>query len=220
MLVIGASRGIGLELARVYAEAGAIVNATARSAAPELVAAIRGGAFLELDVRNQSQVDALGRNLEALQAAFDVLIHSAGVKFGAEADVMDINGEAPFRVAAAVLPALLRGRRKTLIIVTSDRGMNRFQSEVRRGRCNGDPGCLYTRSKMLAHTKFREIEPSWQKLGITAIAVHPGWTKTDMSPTAKQSARFSASSMRTLFERLQPKDAGKFFNYNGKSLSW
>ena len=220
VLVVGASRGIGLELARVYDESGAIVNGTARNAAPELRAALRDGAFLELDVRNQSQVDALGRRLQTQQASIDLLIHSAGVKVGPEADVMDINGEAPFRLISALLPSVLRSQRRQIVIVTSDRGQSRFQSEVKRNRCSGDPNCLYTRSKMLAHTKFRELEPTWKQQGITAVCVHPGRTKTDMSPTAKQTARFSATSMRKLFERLKPDDSGKLFNFDGKVLRW
>lgn len=219
VLIVGASRGIGLELARVYAESGATVSATTRSVTPELSAIVKGHLYL-VDVRNSSQVDALGRDLDDSAASLDMVIHSAGVKVGTEEDVMDINAEAPFRIAKAVLPALLRSQRKIFVVISSDRGMSRFQSEVNRGRCSGDPKCLYTRSKMLTNRRFRDYEPSWKQQGITAIAVHPGWTKTDMSPTAKQTARFSATSIRTLCERLRAEDSGKFFNYNGKTLAW
>ena len=186
---------------------------------PELSAIVKGHLYL-VDVRNSSQVDALGRDLDDSAASLDMVIHSAGVKVGTEEDVMDINAEAPFRIAKAVLPALLRSQRKIFVVISSDRGMSRFQSEVNRGRCSGDPKCLYTRSKMLTNRRFRDYEPSWKQQGITAIAVHPGWTKTDMSPTAKQTARFSATSIRTLCERLRAEDSGKFFNYNGKTLAW
>ena len=98
--------------------------------------------------------------------------------------------------------------------------MQRHASEVRRNRCGGDPGCVYTKSKMAANNKFRDIEPSWRSRVITAIALHPGYTKTDMSPRARQTARFSATSIRKLSERLTPADAGKFFNFNGQTLPW
>ena len=220
VLVVGASRGIGLELARVYAGHDAAVTATARGDAPALTAAIKGGTIMELDVRNQSHVKAIAERLDASHAAIDILIHNAGVKVGAEADVMDINGEAPYRLIGAILPAILRSQRKQIVVITSDRGQSRFQGEVKRNRCSGDPGCLYTKSKMLANEKFREVEPSWKKQGITAIAVHPGWTKTDMSPTARQSAAFSANSIRTICENLQPEYSGRFYNFDGKVLKW
>ena len=221
VLVVGASRGIGLELAKAYADHGAIVSATARGDVPALTGLIKGGGELfELDVRNQSHVQTIAARLEAAGAAIDVLIHNAGVKVGAEADVMDINGEAPFRLISAVLPAVLRSQRKQVVVITSDRGMSRFQGEVKRNRCSGDPGCLYTKSKMLANTKFRELEPGWKEKGITAIAVHPGWTKTDMSPTAKQTASFSANAIRNICEKLLPEESGRFYNYDGKTLKW
>ena len=116
MLIVGASRGIGLELARVYAESGATVSATTRSVTPELSAIVKGHLYL-VDVRNSSQVDALGRDLDDSAASLDMVIHSAGVKVGTEEDVMDINAEAPFRIAKAVLPALLRSQRKIFVVI-------------------------------------------------------------------------------------------------------
>ena len=78
-MVIGASRGIGLELARQYAGAGWQVHATTRTLdRPGKLGEFAGDVTLHaLDVCSDEQIAALADTLG--QAPIDVLIHSAGV---------------------------------------------------------------------------------------------------------------------------------------------
>ncbi len=79
VMVIGASRGIGLELVRQYAAAGWRVHATTRtSTQPGALGAIKGDVVLHaLDVRDAQQLETLTQ--EVAPEGIDVLIHNAGV---------------------------------------------------------------------------------------------------------------------------------------------
>ena len=77
VLIIGASRGIGLEFVRQYRQEGADVTASARDdASLERLRALGAGAF-KLDVTDASSSAGLAWQIEG--AAFDVVVINAGV---------------------------------------------------------------------------------------------------------------------------------------------
>ena len=114
VMIIGASRGIGLELARQYADDGWRVHATTRTPVqPGLLGTLAGDVVLHtLDVRHAAQVAALAAAVA--QEGIAVLVHNAGVSgWGmSRDDVMAINADAPIRVAQALLPAVTRSTEK------------------------------------------------------------------------------------------------------------
>src|SRR5215813_5901531 len=120
-MIIGASRGIGLELARQYASNGWRVHATTRTPArPGALGKLTGDIVLHaLEVRQVEQTAALAAAVQ--QEGIDVLIHNAGVSgWGMPRDeVMAINAEAPIRVAQALLPAVVRSTEKKIVLMTS-----------------------------------------------------------------------------------------------------
>ena len=57
--------------------------------------------------------------------------------------------------------------------------------------------------------------------GITVLALHPGWVKTDMGgQSAPLSTRESVAGMRQVIASASTEMSGGFFNYNGDSLPW
>ncbi len=123
-MIIGASRGIGLELARQYAADGWRVHATTRTPTqPGKLGALTGDLVLhELEVCRADHLAALATAVA--QEGIDVLIHNAGVSDrGLRRDVvMRINAEAPLVVTQALLPALLRSTPKRLVLMSSQLG--------------------------------------------------------------------------------------------------
>ena len=110
VLIIGASRGIGLGFAQSYALDGWEVHATTRTPGdPGALGEIAGNVSIHgLEVRDQAQISALSEVFEG--RGLDVLIHSAGVLRGVTRDEMRaINADAPFDVVEALMPAVLRG---------------------------------------------------------------------------------------------------------------
>ena len=224
VLIIGASRGIGFELARQYASAGWATHATMREVAGSRLPS--NITLHTLDVLDGAQVTALAADFEG--KALDLLVHSAGINVGSLAKQRRVNAEAPFEVVAALLPALRRGRARRVGIVTSDLGRPSFLTRYRRKKrlsqpgCSKDNVCAYATSKQLANDKFRQLEPAWRLEGVTAVALQPGYVATDMNrgQPAKVSPEESARGLIAVLAKEADALAGHFLDYTGKRLSW
>jgi NAD(P)-dependent dehydrogenase (short-subunit alcohol dehydrogenase family) len=213
-MIIGASRGIGLELARQYAAAGWRVHATTRTPAqPGALGAIGGEVVIHaLDVRHASQIETLAQSVAT--EGVDVLIHNAGVAGRGmdPAEVRRINAEAPIRVAQALLPAVTRSSEKKLVLITSQLGA-RWGSTASLG--------LYGDSKAALNDAFRAYAPAWGRGGLVAIVMHPGWVRTDMGGVgAPLSVEESVRGMRQVIARLTPADHGRFWTWEGREHPW
>jgi NAD(P)-dependent dehydrogenase (short-subunit alcohol dehydrogenase family) len=213
-MIIGASRGIGLELACQYANDGWRVHATTRTPAqPGPLGALTGDVVLHaLEVRDAVQIAALTVAVE--HEGIDVLIHNAGVSGSglSRAEVMAINAEAPIRVAQALLPAVLRSTEKKIVLMTSQLG-----ARYGRQRSLG----LYGDSKAALNDAFRALAPEWGRQGVIAIVMHPGWVRTDMGgASASLSVTESVTGIRQVIVRLTAADHGRFWTWNGREHSW
>jgi len=57
--------------------------------------------------------------------------------------------------------------------------------------------------------------------GIMAVALHPGWVKTDMGgPDAPVLTNESVEGLLTVIGSLDESKNGGFFDFNGKALPW
>ena len=214
VLIAGASRGIGLELAIQYAKAGWRVHATTRNPHnPGALGQVPGDVVLhELEVRDAQHIANLAAAVQ--DEGIDVLIHNAGV--GDEnlpaAEVMKINADAPLKVTEALLPALGRGTQKKVLLMTSQLGARR--GSVRSLGTYGD-------SKAALNDAFRERAPDWAREGLIAIVVHPGWVRTDMGgPGAPLRVEKSVAAIIDLIDRLTPAEHGRFWTWDGREHPW
>ena len=228
MLITGASRGIGLALAREMAARGWHVLAAARcpALAPALQAAAREAApgsigLLTLDVRHDGSVRGAADEAAAGVRALDVLVNNAGVfpeegdealenlplDFFEEAFAVNVVGVA--RVTRAFLPLLARARHPRVINISSRAGLV-SKKEDSRHYCYGASKAALN---MLTRTMAAELRPR----GITVVAVTPGWVKTDMGgPRAPLSVEESARSLAGTVERVSPREAGEFLDRHGR----
>lgn len=180
-LVTGASRGLGLAMARGLAEAGAevVLNARDPAALDRAVAALRAEGLaaraLPFDVTDAA---AIATALATLPAP-DILVHNAGVNVRkavedlTDADwslTLDTNLTAAMRLCRAAVPGM-KARGSGKIIVTAS-----LAAELGRPTITAyaaAKGGL----KMFARALAVELAPH----GIQANAIGPGWFDTELN---------------------------------------
>lgn len=221
VLITGANRGLGLEFARQYKEAGWRVIGTARDPQEAQELAALGVRVLPLDVASQQSVDELAAALG--DEPIDLLINNAGIfpRVGKidEIDFDDynrtlaVNTVGPVRVTRALLPNLRRGELRMIAGLSSNLGSI---AENERGNFYG-----YRESKaalnMFTKTLAAELGPE----GFTCIVLTPGWVQTDMGGSnATLTPAESIAGMKAVLDRLTPADNGTFWSYNGSQVPW
>jgi NAD(P)-dependent dehydrogenase (short-subunit alcohol dehydrogenase family) len=219
VLIIGASRGIGLEFVRQYRTAGARITATARDDAALEHLREHGARALRLDVANAASVSGLAWLIDGER--FDIVILNAGV-FGprtqglqppteAEFDtVMHTNVLGPMRLLPQVAEALAPGARIALL--------SSILGSVEH--CDSTAGWVYRASKAALNSVMKVASLALADKA-TVISFHPGWVRTDMGGSnAEIDASASIAGMRTVLATVKPADTGSFFNYDGQRLPW
>jgi NAD(P)-dependent dehydrogenase (short-subunit alcohol dehydrogenase family) len=224
VLITGANRGIGLELARQYHGAGWNVIGTARDpgAAKDLRAIGDDVLVPALDVTSQDSVATLAKSLE--HQPIDLLINNAGVGDGGgsslaklEVDtfehVMQVNALGPVRVTQALLPNLRAGKGRTIVSITSILGSIAGDTD------GGYYG--YRESKAALNMFMRSLAAELRPEKFICIPIHPGWVKTDMGgANAQLTVEESVTGIRKVVDGLKLADSGKFWSYDGTNLPW
>jgi NAD(P)-dependent dehydrogenase (short-subunit alcohol dehydrogenase family) len=189
VLITGASRGIGAETARVFADAGANVVLAARSAdaLAELAGEIGDRALsVSCDVADRAQVDAAVQAAVDRFGALDVLIGNAGViepiSRLSEADpeewgrAIDINLKGVFHGMRAAVPVMRKAGGGTIITISS--GAAHSAIEAWSHYCSSKAGAA-----MLTACLHREEAEH----GIRAMGLSPGTVATQMQREIKAS---------------------------------
>jgi NAD(P)-dependent dehydrogenase (short-subunit alcohol dehydrogenase family) len=210
ILIVGASRGIGLGLANQFATAGYRVHATTRTPkTPGELGTIKGNIQIHgLEVRDSTQLEELVRNLGSEN--LDILIHNAGTYEATRDVLMEVNAEAPIRTCERLMERMNRGAR--VLLITSQLGARRGTKESL-----GD----YGDSKAALNDRFRERAKDWSEKDISAVVMHPGWVRTDMGgENADISVDESVSSIFSFVEGMSSSDHGRFVTWEGSDHPW
>ena len=219
VLVIGASRGIGLELVRQYRQAGAQVVATARDDAGLATLQSAGAKALKLDVTSAVSVSSLAWQIGGQD--FDVAIVNAGVygprltglQSPTQADfdhVMHTNVLGPMQVLPQILDALAPGAR--VGVLSSRMGAI--------GNRASNVGWLYRASKAAVNSVLADTALALKGKAF-CCALHPGWVRTEMGGEgADISPEESAAGIRQVLAELDDKRHGGFYDYSGATIPW
>ncbi|QNA87358.1 SDR family oxidoreductase [Massilia sp. Dwa41.01b] len=218
-LIIGASRGIGHELARQYRLDGWRVIATARKAQDLDELAALGAEPHQLDVTDADAIAGLGWKLD--DEKIDTAWLVAGL-YGPRHDgfptqdefdaVMHTNVLAAMRLLPVVAPlvAATRGKLGVLSSVMASIG----------ARTSGN-GSLYRASKAALNSVLRDTALTYGPQGATCIAFHPGWVQTDMGgASAPVPVEQSVRDLRSLLANAGPQANGTFLNHDGSPIPW
>jgi NAD(P)-dependent dehydrogenase (short-subunit alcohol dehydrogenase family) len=219
VLVVGASRGIGLELVRQYRADGHLVTATARS--EDGLARLRelGATTIRLDVTDLASTSVLAWPIDG--ANLDVAIYVAGVygprtsglQTPTEADfdlVMHTNVLGAMRVLPQLAPALAPGAKVAVL-------SSRMGSIGARGSTSG---WLYRASKAALNSALKDVSLALAGRAV-CVALHPGWVRTDLGGAgATLDVAQSVADLRRTIAVLRPADNGGFFNHDGTPIPW
>jgi 3-oxoacyl-[acyl-carrier protein] reductase len=182
VLVTGGSRGLGLTIARAFAEAGDKVAITYRSGEPP------AGLFgVRCDVTDTESVNRAVDEVAAQQGPVQVLVNNAGITkdglfLGMDEDeftsVVDTNFFGSMRVTKAVVPDMVKARWGRIIFIGSVVGMW------------GGPGVTnYSSSKSAVIGLARSLAWELGKRNITANVVAPGVIDTELVAHVGDEAR-------------------------------
>ncbi|MBO6883388.1 MAG: SDR family oxidoreductase [Marivita sp.] len=189
VLITGASRGIGAEAARVFAEAGANVALVARSA--DSIADLAGeigqkAVAIPCDISRYWEVAQAVENCVTAFGGLDILINNAGVIEPIarmdEADpeawgqVIDINLKGVFHGMRAALPVMEAAGGGTVLTVSSGAAHNPIEAWSH-----------YCASKAGAAMLTRSLHKEMADKGIRAIGLSPGTVATQMQREIKAS---------------------------------
>ncbi|WP_226609875.1 SDR family oxidoreductase [Marinobacter nauticus] len=217
VVITGANRGIGLELARHYAAEGCEVIGVCRQSSDEL-AGVAAQVVDGVDVTTDAGIDKLKSGLAGKRIS--LLINNAGllqdeqlgsIDFDSIRAQMEINAYAPLRVAEALVPFMGQGSK--IANITSRMG------SIADNDSGGRYG--YRASKAALNAFGKSLAVDLKPKGIAVAQLHPGYVKTRMVNfggliTPEESARGLAERIAN----LTLENTGSFWHSNGEELPW
>ena len=205
-LITGASRGLGKELARQYAEDGWEVIGTTRR---------------EVEMTDTKQIGSFAKALKG--KPIDLLFCNAGISgkrgmalgsfdFDSWDEVLRVNLLGPAALAEALVDNVAASERKTIAMMSS-----------RLGSISESSGMTlpYSTSKAALNMLVKGLAATLAGRGITVVALSPGWVRTDMGGAgAPLTAEASVRGLRKVIQNLKSKDSGRFFSHDGSEIPW
>ena len=234
MLVTGASRGIGLELARQYAADGWHVVAAARK--PEESAGLKelakkygdGLQLVGLDVTSDESIEGL---VDAMNGrAIDLLVNNAGMypregthvgrlDYDSWGDTLDTNLFGVMRVTEGLLENVAQSERKQIVAISSAMG----SLHITDGPSVAQSGTSYQyrTSKAALNMALLILSKELAPRGISVVMISPGWVKTDMGGAgAAITPEVSVAGIKKVLDAGGIEISGKFLSYNGSEVAW
>lgn len=211
ILIVGASRGIGLGLAKEFSQRGWRVIGTERRHSDALHA-LEGVEVRQMDVTDPASFIGFDQPLDALIVNAGVMGgHQQSVEASRDevADIMMANAFGPAHLATALLPLI------------KDGGTIAFTTSLMGSIADSSGGYeLYRTSKCAQNMLAKGIAVQQANpRGIAVLSLHPGWVQTDMGgPNAKITVE---ESVRGLADLVEQADGGyRYVDYTGKDLPY
>jgi len=227
VLITGANKGIGQEVARQLAAKGFHVfvgarNAKAgRKAAEEIAKKCGKATFLEIDVSDNDSVTTAAREFSKMEGCLDVLVNNAGIIVDGDNAVLEMsddlfrktletNALGPLRVTRAFAPWLRKSKAPRVINVSSGGG------QLTGGADGWAPA--YCISKTALNGVTVQLAAALPKFSVNSVC--PGWVRTDMGgKNASRSVEEGADTIVWLASEA-PQDLTAKFLRDRKEIPW
>jgi NAD(P)-dependent dehydrogenase (short-subunit alcohol dehydrogenase family) len=219
VVVVGSNRGIGLEIARVYAQRGDHVIGACRKSSQEL--ADTGAVVVEgIDVAEADCGEKIA--LRLIDLGIDVLVVVAGIMHRTALEQVvtssesmrrefEVNALGPLRVVAGVRGVLKNPSKVALL--TSRMG------SIDDNTSGGYYG--YRMSKAALNMAARSLAIDLKGSGVAVDVIHPGFVRTDMTGGRGDiDAADAAKNIVARVDEMSLATSGRFRHANGTSLPW
>ena len=222
VVVTGANRGLGREVARQCAARGDTVVLGSRDLDAGRRAAREIGAVpMALDVTDPAGLAAAAQEVERAVGRVDVLVNNAAVHYDTEQNAVDVdlavvreaietNVLGAWQATLAFLPLLGSSAHPRVVMVSSEGG-----SLASMG--GGTPA--YSVSKAALNALTRVLAGDLRRDGVLVNAVCPGWTATDMGGPGGRPVADGARSVLWAVDLLDGGPTGTFTR-DGQALRW
>ena len=223
-LITGAARGIGKQIALLFAREGANIaftdlelNAAAQTTRDEIAAL---GVKVAFYASNAADFDAAHKVVEQVVADFgqlDILVNNAGITRDTLLmrmteqqwdQVIQVNLKSAFNFTHAVTPIMMRARGGSIISLSSVVGIN-----GNAGQAN------YAASKAGIIALTKSVAKELGARGVRANAIAPGFIMTDMTKTLPEETLKSCVSMIPMRRGGEPEEVAKVALFLASDLS-
>ncbi|ALC24015.1 3-oxoacyl-[acyl-carrier-protein] reductase [Streptomyces pristinaespiralis] len=204
VLVTGGNRGIGLAIARAFAENGDKVAITYRSGEPPAELVEAGVLPVRCDITDAEQVEQAYKEIEEKHGNVEVLVANAGITKDqllmrmSEDDftsVLDTNLTGTFRVVKRANRGMLRAKKGRVVLISSVVGLLGSA-----GQAN------YAASKAGLVGFARSLARELGSRNITFNVVAPGFVDTDMTQVLTDEQRAGIVSQVPLGRYAKPEE--------------
>lgn len=219
VLIIGASRGIGLEFVRQYREAGVRVIATARDAAGLARLRDLGAQALRMDAAQPASVSGLSWQLDGEK--LDAALYVAGVIDRGHATTPPTQQAFDHVMHTNVL-GLMQALPQVMPMVQAAGGVfgaiSSAMSQI--GPVPGSSAWLYRVSKAAVNMAVSSARFDYP--GARLVLLDPGWVQTDMGgASAPLTVQQSVQGMRQVLAGVSADDNGRLIHHDGRRAeSW
>jgi NAD(P)-dependent dehydrogenase (short-subunit alcohol dehydrogenase family) len=227
VLVTGANKGIGHEVARQLAAkefhvfVGARNAKAGRKAAEGMTRQTGKATFLEIDVSDNESVTNAAREFSKIADHLDVLVNNAGIIVDGDDAILEVSDDllretletntlGPLRVTRAFTPLLRKSKAPRVINVSSGGG------QLTGGADGWAPA--YCISKTALNGVTVQLAAALPKFAINSVC--PGWVRTDMGGgNATRSVEEGADTIVWLASEAPQDLTGKFLR-DRKEIAW
>lgn len=228
IMIVGATRGIGLELTKQYANEGNQVIACARDTAnASLLNEVASGSenikIEQLDIADAGSIQSASSRIgeEAIDSVIIVAGWVGGMPDNQTIDNIDIDEWHNTLNINTIGPLLVAKAFKSNLAASGNGNLMILSSQLAASTWPMGGMYIYSTTKAAVSKVGQILALDWAEDPIIVSIMHPGWVQTDMGgPTAEITAEESASGIRNVLSGLTKEDSGNFYKWNGDIHPW
>lgn len=228
IMIVGATRGIGLELTKQYANEGNQVIACARDTANasllnEVASSSENIKIEQLDIADAGSIESASSRIgeEAIDSVIIVAGWVGGMPDNQTIDNIDIDEWHNTLNINTIGPLLVAKAFKSNLAASGNGNLMILSSQLAASTWPMGGMYIYSTTKAAVSKVGQILALDWAEDPIIVSIMHPGWVQTDMGgPTAEITAEESASGIRNVLSGLTKEDSGNFYKWNGDIHPW